>query len=123
MPVAIIVALGLKVDCNFYFVVLFLFFTCLKCILPNGSAHTHSIFSLFFPFLITGMEIEPDDNETVTDFRQHFSEELLVNGGVNYTILEEADLRCGGFVVATNLTYDTLKELAADCMLQICQFR
>ncbi|KAF6212821.1 hypothetical protein GE061_010530 [Apolygus lucorum] len=70
-----------------------------------------------------GLEIEPDDNETVTDFRQHFPEKMLVSGGVNYTLLEQADLRCGGFVVATNLTYDTLKELASDCMLQICQFR
>ncbi|BES92459.1 Major facilitator superfamily domain containing [Nesidiocoris tenuis] len=70
-----------------------------------------------------GIEIEPDDNETMTDFRQHFTEEMLTAGGVNFTMLEEADLRCGGFVVATNLTYDTLKELAADCMLQICKFR
>jgi hypothetical protein len=71
----------------------------------------------------SGIELEPDDNETITDFRQHFSEELLVNAGVNYTALEEEDLRCGGFVVATNLTYKTLKELAADCMLQKCNFR
>lgn len=71
-----------------------------------------------------GIEMEPDDSdEPVTDFRQHFSKEMLVTNGVNYTALEESDLRCGGFVVATNLTYDTLRELAADCMLQICQFR
>ncbi|XP_024081412.1 uncharacterized protein LOC106668659 isoform X2 [Cimex lectularius] len=72
-----------------------------------------------------GIDIEPESAEegTETDFSQHFSEKLLVDNGVNFTALEESDLRCGGFVMATNLTYGTLKELAADCMLQICQFR
>ncbi|KAL1115777.1 hypothetical protein AAG570_006067 [Ranatra chinensis] len=70
-----------------------------------------------------GIELEPDGNDTVTDFRQHFSRELLESAGVNFTALEEEDLRCGGFVVATNLTIRTLKELAADCMLQKCIFR
>ncbi|KAK9505055.1 hypothetical protein O3M35_009205 [Rhynocoris fuscipes] len=71
-----------------------------------------------------GIEMEFDDgDEQITDFRQHFSMEMLVSNGVNYTELEESDLRCGGFVMATNLTYDTLRELAADCMLQMCNFR
>ncbi|XP_014292875.1 major facilitator superfamily domain-containing protein 6 [Halyomorpha halys] len=70
-----------------------------------------------------GMEIEEDENEIVTDFHQHFDRELIIAAGINYTELLESDLRCGGFVMATNLTYNTLKELAADCMLQVCSFR
>lgn len=67
--------------------------------------------------------MEPDEEEEVTDFRQHFSRELLEEAGVNYTALEKGDLRCGGLIMSSNLTYDTLKELAADCMLQKCTFR
>lgn len=74
-------------------------------------------------YFYLGMEIEEDENEIVTDFHQHFDRELLLAAGINYTELMESDLRCGGFVMATNLTYNTLKELAADCMLQICSFR
>lgn len=70
-----------------------------------------------------GIEVEQDENDTVTDFRQHFDKDLLLSAGINYTDLVESDLRCGGFVMATNLTYKTLKELAADCMLQVCSFR
>lgn len=70
-----------------------------------------------------GIEMEVDENDTLTDFRQHFSKDLLIGSGVNYTALEEEDLRCGGRVMATNLTSATLKELAADCMLQKCSFR
>jgi len=39
------------------------------------------------------------------------------------TELEEEDLRCGGLLLATNLTYNTLNQLAEDCMLQKCSFR
>lgn len=73
-----------------------------------------------------GMEIEQDDNETVTDFKTRFGEKLLWNSGVNVTALEEGDLRCGGLVLQTNMSgINNLKlsELAADCMVQECQFR
>ncbi|XP_021942576.1 uncharacterized protein LOC110841378 isoform X2 [Zootermopsis nevadensis] len=69
-----------------------------------------------------GIEMEPDDNGT-SDFRQRFGEKLLREAGVNLTELEEEDLRCGGLLLATNLTYNTLKQLAEDCMLQKCSFR
>jgi len=66
---------------------------------------------------------ELDQDEQVTDFRQHFSSDMLVSSGVNFSALLDHDLRCGGRVLATNLTYNKLKELAADCMLQKCIFR
>lgn len=66
---------------------------------------------------------EPDQDEQVTDFRQHFSSNMLITSGVNFSALLDHDLRCGGRVLATNLTYNKLKELAADCMLQRCIFR
>lgn len=66
---------------------------------------------------------EHDDSSEVTDFRQHFNSTVLMSAGVNFSILLEEDLRCGGRVVATNLTYRKLNELAADCMLQKCVFR
>lgn len=64
-----------------------------------------------------------EEDEDVTDFRQHFSEELLLANRVNVTALDLEDIRCGGMVLATNLTYNRLKELAADCMLQKCIFK
>lgn len=67
--------------------------------------------------------MQPDENETVNDFTAHFSQKLMEDAGVNYTALLKEDLRCGGAVLATNLTYKTLTELAADCMLQKCFFR
>uniref|UniRef100_U5EED9 Putative transporter n=1 Tax=Corethrella appendiculata TaxID=1370023 RepID=U5EED9_9DIPT len=73
-----------------------------------------------------GMEIEQDDNETITDFKTRFGEALLWKSGINVTALEEEDLRCGGLVISSNMsmTYDLrLSELAADCMIQKCQFR
>lgn len=70
-----------------------------------------------------GIEMEQEENETVSDFSAHFSQKLMEDAGVNYTTLLEEDLRCGGAVLATNLTYKTLTELAADCMLQKCSFR
>lgn len=68
------------------------------------------------------IESDEDDNDTVTDFRTRFGAELLMKAGVNVTALEEFDLRCGGLVLATNLTFVKLKDLAADCMLQKCNF-
>lgn len=73
-----------------------------------------------------GMEIEPDENGTVTDFKTRFGEKLLWDSFVNVTALEEGDLRCGGLVLQTNMTgMNNLKlsEMAADCMVQECQFR
>lgn len=76
------------------------------------------------PVEVLGIEIEQDDNDTVTDFRQRFGEPLLLEAGVNLTALEEEDLRCGGLVLKANVTYETrLKEWAGDCMLQKCDFR
>lgn len=78
------------------------------------------------PTVNLGIEIEQDDNDTVTDFKQRFGEELLWASGVNVTALEEEDLRCGGLVLQSNMsgTYNMrLSEWAADCMVQQCQFR
>lgn len=66
---------------------------------------------------------EPEDSSEMNDFRQHFREDMLIAAGVNFSDLLEEDLRCGGRVVATNLTYSKLNQLAADCMLQKCVFR
>lgn len=71
-----------------------------------------------------GIEIEQDVNDTVTDFKTHFTEKLLWDSGVNVTHLEEEDLRCGGLVLKTNMTHaEKLSKLAADCMVQKCRFR
>ncbi|XP_046673330.1 uncharacterized protein LOC124362674 isoform X2 [Homalodisca vitripennis] len=71
-----------------------------------------------------GLSKLPDEDEEVTNFTQHFSKELLVSARVDYGSLEREDLRCGGVVLSSNLTstYNTLKELAADCMVQKCSF-
>lgn len=73
-----------------------------------------------------GIEIEQDDNVTVTDFKTRFGEKFLWGQGVNVTELEEEDLRCGGLVLKSNmsLTYESrLIEYAKDCMVQKCKFR
>lgn len=73
-----------------------------------------------------GMEVEHDDNETVTDFKTRFGIQLLWKQGVNVTALEEEDLRCGGLVMSSNMSLNInqrLSELAADCMVQRCRFR
>jgi hypothetical protein len=72
-----------------------------------------------------GIEIEQDDNDTVTDFKTRFGEKLLWDQGVNVTELEEADLRCGGLVLQSNMSINNnirLSEWAADCMVQRCKF-
>uniref|UniRef100_A0A336M196 CSON010065 protein n=1 Tax=Culicoides sonorensis TaxID=179676 RepID=A0A336M196_CULSO len=73
-----------------------------------------------------GMEIEQDDNDTVTDFKTRFGEKLLWKSGVNVTELEEEDLRCGGLVTLSNMSLQSTERLtqyAIDCMVQKCQFR
>uniref|UniRef100_A0A182IT32 Major facilitator superfamily associated domain-containing protein n=1 Tax=Anopheles atroparvus TaxID=41427 RepID=A0A182IT32_ANOAO len=73
-----------------------------------------------------GMEVEHDDNATVTDFKTRFGVALLWRQGVNVTALEEEDLRCGGLVQASNMSLNSnlkLSEWAADCMVQRCRFR
>ncbi|XP_067010301.2 major facilitator superfamily domain-containing protein 6-A [Anabrus simplex] len=70
-----------------------------------------------------GIKVEPDDDNDTVDFRQSFSEKLLLAERVNVTALVEEDVRCGGMVLATNLTKNTIKELTADCILQKCSFR
>lgn len=73
-----------------------------------------------------GMEIEEDESENTTDYKTRFGEKLLWDNGVNVTALEESDLRCGGLVLVTNMSGSSnmrLNELAADCMVQECQFR
>lgn len=65
------------------------------------------------PVEVLGIELEQDDNDTATDFRQRFGEKLLWEAGVNLSALEKEDLRCGGVVIKTNVTYETrLKEWA-----------
>lgn len=72
-----------------------------------------------------GIEIEQDDNDTVTDFKKRFGEKMLWDQGVNVTELEDADLRCGGLILNSNLSIvlnDSLNERALECMIQRCQF-
>ncbi|XP_034835100.1 major facilitator superfamily domain-containing protein 6-A-like [Maniola hyperantus] len=73
-----------------------------------------------------GIEMERDDNDTVTDFRSRFGEKLLLAQGVNITALDKEDLRCGGLVMLHNMTklsQQRLESLSADCMVQKCDFR
>lgn len=75
------------------------------------------------PIEALGTEVEQDKNDTAPDFKDKFGNELT-KAGVNITALEEEDLRCGGIVLRTNITYvNRLKEWAGDCMIQRCQFR
>ncbi|KAH8377088.1 hypothetical protein KR093_003402 [Drosophila rubida] len=67
-----------------------------------------------------GMEIEQDDNETVTDIRQRFGEERLVQMQINLTDMDDLDLRCGGLVRRTNISY--VNAGAVKCMMQRCTF-
>lgn len=71
-----------------------------------------------------GIEIEEDFDDKVTGFVERFDEKLLWEKGVNVTMLEEDDLRCGGIVLRHNITTseERLKELAEDCMVQKCKF-
>ncbi|XP_049771164.1 uncharacterized protein LOC126136592 [Schistocerca cancellata] len=70
-----------------------------------------------------GLQLEPYDDESTTQFLQNFGEKVFHDAKVNLTALLQEDLRCGGLVLATNLTLNTLIELTADCMLQKCSFR
>lgn len=75
------------------------------------------------PIEALGAEVEQDKNDTAPDFKDKFANDLI-KAGVNITALEEEDLRCGGIVLKTNITYvNRLKELADYCMIQRCQFR
>ncbi|XP_017493687.1 PREDICTED: uncharacterized protein LOC108381800 [Rhagoletis zephyria] len=67
-----------------------------------------------------GMEIEPDDNETVTDFKQRFGEKRLWEMQINVTDLDELDLRCGGLVRRSNMSQ--LTNETVNCMVQRCIF-
>ncbi|ALC38029.1 CG14891 [Drosophila busckii] len=68
-----------------------------------------------------GMEIEQDDNETVTDIRQRFGEERLIKMQINLTDMDDLDLRCGGLVRRTNISY-VGNSKAVKCMMQRCTF-
>lgn len=99
-------------------------------VLANGSEATYFVLDMHpdlgEPIEQLGIEIEQDDNDTITDFKQRFGEKLLWSSGVNVTDLEEMDLRCGGLVLSTNMSMISslrLSELAADCMVQRCRFR
>lgn len=66
----------------------------------------------------------------MTDFRKRFGEKLLWDAGVNLTILDKEDLRCGGLVLISNISStlnnskpSRLSSLATDCMIQKCNFR
>lgn len=67
-----------------------------------------------------GMEIEQDDNETVTDIRQRFGVEKLAKMQINLTDMDELDLRCGGLVRRTNMSY--MNSGAVKCLMQRCTF-
>ncbi|XP_037957428.1 uncharacterized protein LOC119687242 [Teleopsis dalmanni] len=67
-----------------------------------------------------GMEIESDDNETVTDFKKRFGEKLLVQMQINVTDLEELDIRCGGLVRRSNISH--VSNETVRCMVQRCSF-
>lgn len=70
-----------------------------------------------------GMEIEKDDNETVTDFVQRFGYDLLWQNGVNVTELIETDLRCGGLVLRHNMSTNYVpSDKVKECMVQRCRF-
>lgn len=71
-----------------------------------------------------GMEIEKDDNKTVTDFVQRFGRELLWQNGINVSELEETDLRCGGLVIRHNMSDRyKLSDEVKECMVQRCRFK
>ncbi|XP_058980577.1 uncharacterized protein LOC101900156 isoform X2 [Musca domestica] len=67
-----------------------------------------------------GMEIEQDDNETVTDFKQRFGEKRLWEMQINVTDLEELDLRCGGIARRHNMSH--VSNETVNCMVQRCTF-
>uniref|UniRef100_A0A1A9WZP3 Major facilitator superfamily associated domain-containing protein n=1 Tax=Glossina brevipalpis TaxID=37001 RepID=A0A1A9WZP3_9MUSC len=67
-----------------------------------------------------GMEIEQDDNETVTDFKQRFGERRLWDMQINVTDLEELDLRCGGIARRHNMS--RVSNETVTCMVQRCEF-
>ncbi|XP_018322678.1 uncharacterized protein LOC108735277 [Agrilus planipennis] len=71
-----------------------------------------------------GIELELDEEDESITFKSRFNEEFLINRGVNYTELEDKDLRCGGIVMKTNATYEKrLMEYSGDCIVQKCNFR
>uniref|UniRef100_A0A1I8PID4 Major facilitator superfamily associated domain-containing protein n=1 Tax=Stomoxys calcitrans TaxID=35570 RepID=A0A1I8PID4_STOCA len=92
--------------------------------------HANATDSTFFMLLMhpdlappseqLGMEIEPDDNETVTDIKQRFGEKRLWEMQINVTDLEELDLRCGGIARRHNMTH--LSNETVNCMVQRCTF-
>ncbi|XP_065356883.1 uncharacterized protein LOC135951205 isoform X2 [Calliphora vicina] len=67
-----------------------------------------------------GMEIEQDDNETVTDFKQRFGEKRLWEMQINVTDLEDLDLRCGGIARRHNMS--RVSNETVNCMVQRCTF-
>ncbi|XP_055376388.1 uncharacterized protein LOC129608737 isoform X2 [Condylostylus longicornis] len=71
-----------------------------------------------------GIEIEHDDNETVTNLNSRFGIKLLNKFGVNYTALDDEDVRCGGLITETNKTINRQKltDATAECIIQRCRF-
>ncbi|XP_054742928.1 uncharacterized protein LOC129247702 isoform X1 [Anastrepha obliqua] len=97
---------------------------------PKSWVHSDSSDAAYFmlqmhpdladPIEQLGMEIEPDDNETVTDFKQRFGEKRLWEMQINVTDLDELDLRCGGLVRRSNMSQLTNETVS--CMVQRCIF-
>ncbi|XP_068150568.1 uncharacterized protein [Drosophila tropicalis] len=97
---------------------------------PNSWVHSDNSDATYFmlqmhpdladPTEQLGMEIEQDDNETVTDIRQRFGEGLLIKEQINLTNMDDLDLRCGGLVRRTNISY--INSGAVKCMMQRCTF-
>ncbi|XP_046383523.1 uncharacterized protein LOC124154065 [Ischnura elegans] len=61
-------------------------------------------------------------------FNGRFVDKLLEGLGINSTILDEEDLRCGGIVMSSNATKEFLRRMVPSpdqkwCILQKCSFR
>jgi hypothetical protein len=61
-------------------------------------------------------------------FSGRFVDKLLEGLGINSTILDEEDLRCGGIVMSSNATKEFLRRMVPSpdqkwCILQKCSFR
>ncbi|XP_017769290.1 PREDICTED: uncharacterized protein LOC108557327 [Nicrophorus vespilloides] len=70
------------------------------------------------PVEVLGIELESKEDDTAIEFKVRFTEKLLTQAGVNFTELDNSDLRCGGIVLRHNNTGDW----AGDCIVQKCKF-
>lgn len=71
------------------------------------------------PTQILGASTEIDDDSR--NFTENFSPMMLRKAGVNYTTLEESDLRCGGLVQSAS--YIASEYWSGKCIVQECIFK